>query len=111
MATFHVIKIHTSEDSFPNLLGQPWFRMADVVVDWGEIKPSITYNHEGTRVKVSIGSSTIEEVEKGSISNSEEDECYKEMEDRKLVKNAQAKKGKATVGTNKLGGLGPSLYH
>jgi hypothetical protein len=48
LVTFHVIKMHSI------LLGRPWLRMSDVLVDWGGIKPSITYGPKDNRVKVSI---------------------------------------------------------
>ena len=35
IVTFHVIKMHTDKDAFPILLGRPWLRMADAIVDWG----------------------------------------------------------------------------
>ena len=42
IVTFHVIKMHSTKDTFPILLGRPWLRMADAVVDWGGDMPSIT---------------------------------------------------------------------
>src|SRR5450631_4242228 len=56
VVTFHVIKMHSNKDTFPILLGRPWLRMADAIVDWGGAKPSITYGPKDNRVKVSIGS-------------------------------------------------------
>ena len=56
VVTFHVIKIHSNKDTFLLLLGRPWLRMSDTIVDWGGIKPSITYGPEDNRVKVLIGS-------------------------------------------------------
>ena len=35
LVTFHVIKMHSTKDTFPILLGRPWLRMADAVIDWG----------------------------------------------------------------------------
>lgn len=105
MVTFHVIKMHTSKDSFPMLLGRPWLRMANAVVDWRGIKPSITYGPENNRVKVPIGSSASVEVERGLILGSEEEK------EGKLVENAQSGKGETLMGTWRLGSLGPSLYH
>ena len=43
VVTFHVIKMHSNKDTFPLLLGRPWLRMSDVIVDWGGVKPFITY--------------------------------------------------------------------
>ena len=36
MVTFHVIKIHSSKDTFSFLLGRPWLRMSNAIVDWEE---------------------------------------------------------------------------
>ena len=55
IVNFHVIKMHSTKDTFPILLGRPWLRMASAIVDWGGVKPSITYGPEGNRSKVSIG--------------------------------------------------------
>ena len=54
IVNFHVIKIHSHQDTFPILLGKPWLRMADAVVAWGGVKPSITYGPAGNMVKVAI---------------------------------------------------------
>ena len=35
IVTFHVIKMYITKDTFPILLGRPWLRMADAIVDWG----------------------------------------------------------------------------
>ena len=35
IVTFQVIKMHDNKDAFPILLGRPWLRMANAVVDWG----------------------------------------------------------------------------
>ena len=43
IVTFHVIKMHSTKDTFPILLDRPWLRMANAIVDWGGVKPSITY--------------------------------------------------------------------
>ena len=56
IVTFHVINMHSTKDIFPILLGRPWLRMANAIVDWGGVKPSITYGHQGNRSRVSIGS-------------------------------------------------------
>ena len=48
--------MHDNKDDFPTLLRRPWLRMANVVVDWGGQKPSITYGHEDNRIKVFITS-------------------------------------------------------
>ena len=54
IVTFQVIKIHDNKDAFLILLGRPWLRMANAVVDWEGEKPSITYGPEDNRVKVLI---------------------------------------------------------
>ena len=53
---FHVIKMHSTKDTFPILLGRPWLRMADAVIDWGGTQLSIVYGPKCNRVRVSIGS-------------------------------------------------------
>ena len=35
IVTFHVIKMHSNKNTFSILLGRPWLRMADAIVDWG----------------------------------------------------------------------------
>ena len=37
VVTFHVIKMNSSKDTFPLLLGRPWLRMSNAIVDWGGI--------------------------------------------------------------------------
>ena len=54
VVNFHVIKMHSNKYTFPILLGRPWLRMADAIVDWGGAKPSITYDPKKNRVKVFI---------------------------------------------------------
>jgi hypothetical protein len=56
LVTFHVFKMYYNKDAFTILLGRPWLRMSDAIIDWGEVKPSITYGHKDNRVKFSIGS-------------------------------------------------------
>ena len=48
--------MHSNKDTFPILLGRPWLRMLDAIVDWGGGKPSITYGPKDNKIKVSIGS-------------------------------------------------------
>ena len=43
IVTFHVVKMHSDNDTFPIMLGRPWLRMADAMVDLGGVKPSISY--------------------------------------------------------------------
>ena len=56
IVTFHVIKMHVNNDVFPNFFGKPWLRMANAIVNWGGVKPSITYGPKDNKIKVSIGS-------------------------------------------------------
>ena len=58
--------MYDNKDVFPILLGRPWLRMADVIVDRVGLKPSITYGPKDNRVKVSVrslGGWVREEVE------------------------------------------------
>ena len=55
MVTFNVIKMHSNKDIFSLLLDRPWLRMLNAIVNWGGVKPSITYGPEDNRVKVPIG--------------------------------------------------------
>ena len=55
VVTFHVIKMHSSNDTFPPLLKRPWLRMSNAIVDWEGVKPSITYGPEDNRFKIRIG--------------------------------------------------------
>ena len=55
VVTFYVIKMHSSKDIFPPLLGRPWLRMSNAIVDQGGVKPSITYGPEDNRIKIRIG--------------------------------------------------------
>ena len=34
VVTFHVIKMHSDKDTFSILLGRPWLRMSNAIVDW-----------------------------------------------------------------------------
>ena len=51
-----MIKMHANKDVCPILLGRHWLRMANAIVDWGGIKPLITYGPKDNRIKVNIGS-------------------------------------------------------
>ena len=35
IVTFHVIKMHSTKDTFSIFLGRPWLRMANAIVYWG----------------------------------------------------------------------------
>ena len=82
VVTFHVIKMHSNKDTFPILLGRPWLRMADAIVDWGGAKPSITYGPKDNRVKVSIGS--LGGWVRKDISSSSEDEVDEKEDNQDL---------------------------
>ena len=56
IVTFHVIKMHDNKDILSILFGRPWLRMANAIVDWGGLKPSITYGPKDNKVKVFLGS-------------------------------------------------------
>ena len=56
IVTFQVIRMHDNKDTFPILLGRPWLRMANAVINWGGQKPSITYGPQDNRVKVPMES-------------------------------------------------------
>ena len=111
LITFHVIKMHSNKDTFPILLGRPWLRMSDAVVNWGGARPSITYGPKDNRVVVSIGSlgSWIrkelylpsEEVVKNKV---------KDSLDEALVGVVQSK-GQNTIVSSSSGSLGPKFYH
>jgi hypothetical protein len=51
LITFHVIKIYSNKNIFLILLERPWLRMSDAIVNWGGVKPSITYGPKDNRVK------------------------------------------------------------
>lgn len=50
--TFQVLRMHTSKNSFPLLLGRPWLRAANATVNWGGNKPYIIYGLEVNPTKV-----------------------------------------------------------
>ena len=54
IVTFQVIKMHDNKNAFPILLGRPWLRMSNAVVDRRGQKPFITYGPINNRVKVSM---------------------------------------------------------
>ena len=56
VVTFYIVKRNSNKDTIPILLGRPWLRMSDTMLDWKEVKPFITYGLKDNKVKVSIGS-------------------------------------------------------
>ena len=92
---FHVIKMHSNKDIFPLLLGRPWLRMSDAIVDWRGVKPSITYSPEDNKVKVPIV----------SLGGWIRQEIASSLEDEDDAKD-NGKKDDALVGVVHLGGHG-----
>ena len=41
--TIHVIQTNAIKDSFSLLLGRPWLKASEVVVNWGGDKPHISF--------------------------------------------------------------------
>ncbi|PTQ27291.1 hypothetical protein MARPO_0207s0002 [Marchantia polymorpha] len=109
IVTFHVIKMHSNSDTFPILLGRPWLRMANAIVDWGGLKPSITYGPQDNRVKVSIGSLGGKVTEDPELSSGKEEEKNEAKCDDTLVGVVQSneRKNRLDVGS---GSLDPSFY-
>ena len=111
LVTFHVIKMHSKKDTFPILLGRPWLRMSNAIVNWGGARPSITYGPKDNRVVVSIGSlgSWIRKElylpSEGVVENK-----FKDSLDEALVGVVQPK-GQNTIVSSSSGSLGPKFYH
>ena len=100
VVTFHVIKMHSSKDTFPLLLGRPWLRISNAIVDWGGVKPSIIYGPEDNRVKIHIdtwGGWVRQEI----VSSSEDEDDTKE----------DKKKEDTLIGRVHSGGRGRPIYH
>ena len=108
--TFQVIKMHDNKDAFPILLGRPWLRMSNAVVDWGGQKPSITYGPIDNMVKVSIAplSGWVRE-EIDPMSDEEENGGSNEKFEVTLVGVVQNKEKAKMYSSN--GFLGPSFYN
>lgn len=108
VVTFHVVKMQSTRDSFPMLLGRPWLRMTKVVVDWGGPKPLITYGPDGNRSRMPIGPMVSLGDKSESSTSSEAEENDGEVTWERLVGHAQPSKGKATVASfHSFFGLGP----
>lgn len=108
---FYVIRMHFTKDLFPMLLGIPWLQMANAVVNWNSLNPSITNGLEGNQTKVPIRSIRSVEIESTSSSYCEEEASEDGGARGKLVGAAQLGKGKSVMAIGNLGSLGPSLYH
>ena len=110
VVNFHVIKMHSTKDTFPLLLGRPWLKMASVVVDWGGAKPSITYGSEGNRVKVSIGSLGGWVRKEWTSSSDEEEEDKKEKKGDEALVGAFHSEGYDKYNHCKVAGMGLGFY-
>ena len=108
---FHVIRMHSTKDAFPMLLGRPWLRMANVVVEWGDPQPSITYGPKENRARVPIESASS--LRAGFEQYEDGDTKEEEGEDAKwrLVGHAQFGKKSTPLTELELHDLGPNLYH
>ena len=111
LVTFHVIKMHSTKDTFPILLGRPWLRMADAVVDWGGTKPSITYGPKGNRVKVSIGSLGGWVRQELDHSSGEEDGDQDEKNPEEILVGTMKKENDRTNMQPVSRSWGPSFYN
>ena len=110
VVTFHVIKMHSNKDTFPILLGRPWLKMSDAIVDWGRFKPSIIYGPKDNKVKVSIGS-LGGWVRKEIASSSEDDSDDKnDDENGEALVGVVYSCGHSRILDSGSGGLGPSFY-
>ena len=111
MVTFHVIKMNSNKDTFSILLGKPWLRMSDVIVDWGGSKPSITYGPKDNRVKVSIGSlgGWVRKKIASSLEDASDDK--KDDENDEALVGVVHSGGHGKILDSGSGGLGPSFYH
>ena len=106
IVNFHVIKMHSHHDTFPILLGRPWLRMAEAVVAWGGVKPSITYGPVRNRVKVAIA--PLGRWVRKELSSSSDD-GREEREEEELV-GAFRSEGYDPYDHCKVVGLGPGFY-
>ena len=108
---FHVIKMHSNKDIFSILLGRPWLRMSDAIVDWGGARPSITYGLKDNRDKVSIGSlGGWMRKEIASFSEDEGDDKEDDKIDEALVVVVHSG-GHGRIIDSGSDGLGPCFYH
>ena len=102
--TYHIIKMHDNKNVLPILLGRLWLRMANVIVDWEGVKPSITYGPKDNRVKVFIGS--LGDWIREEVDKYKDDEKF----DDTLVGVVQLNSEKSKIDSGS-GFLGPSFYH
>ena len=108
---FHVLKMHSNKDTFHILLGRPWLRMSDAIVDWGGSKVSITYGPNDNRVKVSIRS--LGGWVRKEIASSSEDESNDKNDDEndEALVGVVHSGGHGRILDSGLCSLGPSFYH
>jgi len=111
LVTFHVIKMHSNKDTFPILLGRPWLRMANAMVNWGGPKPSITYGPEGNRVIVSIGSLEGWMKKEMYLPLEKEIDDLNENEIGKALVGVVHPEGQRVVIDSGSGSLGPNFYN
>ena len=103
--------MHFNKGTFPILLGKPWLRMADFLVDWKGVKPSITYGPKDNRVKVpiwSLGGWVRKEI--ASFSEDESDDREEDKNDETLVGVVHSG-GHGKIINSGSDGLGPSFYN
>ena len=110
IVNFHVIKMHSTKDTFPILLGRPWLRMASAIVAWGGVKPSITYGPEGNKSRVAIGSwgGWVRKELTSSLDEREEDK--EEKKDDETLVEAFHSEGYDKYDHCKVASMGPGFY-
>ena len=72
--TFQVLKMHTNKNSFSLLLGRPWLRASNAMVNWGGDKPHIIYGPEANPTRVYIQPCFPTMISKFESSSSDEDQ-------------------------------------
>ena len=103
--------MHSNKDTFPILLGRPWLRMSDAIVDWRGSKLSITYGPKDNRVIVSIGS--LRSWMKKGLCLPSEEECDDKAKDKigEALVGVVHPESRNTIMDSGSGGLGPRFYH
>ena len=111
MVTFHVINMHSSNNTFPILLKMPWLKMVDAIVDWRGAEPSITYGSKNNWVKIFIGSlGGWVRKEITSCLKDEGDDKNDDKNDKALVRMVHSADHGRIIDSG-FGFLGPSFYH
>ena len=111
VVTFHVIKMHSSKNTFPLLLGRPWLRMLNAIVDWGGAKPSITYGPKDNRVIVSIWSLGSWMKKELYLPSEKEVESKVKDDISKALVGVVHPESQGTIVNSSSGGLGPRFYY